>query len=285
MSIEKNTPNLLKHEELGFTTNINETINGIRDGLALGIFIYLSSKPANWNICKKQLQSHFGIGRDSIDKVFKYLKSLGLLEVKSNRDSSGQITFWETTLKRKISPPSVEFIQITENPYSGKKTRSLKNQNLVSPEPGKTAPINKRRFKNNGVIKKTNNVPVFFETENEVKAYLDNIILNRDLNLSNDFKSQILFYIGEDRQSLVVTKKINIALKKIREKKWNIPHGYNGITSQSIRENEELQQKAKLKQYQEDTHIIQAIHSTITHGGGFKEFSNMLHQLKKDVTG
>src|SRR3990167_9194936 len=149
MSIEKNTPNFLRQEELFYTVLINDTIEVIQDAFALGLYVYLSSKPPQWIICKKQLMNHFSVGRDVINAKFKYLQDLGLLEVKSVRDEAGRITHWETLLKRKSAPG----LHKTSDPGGIENTGStiLKNQNLVFPESGKSAPIKNRSNINNKI--------------------------------------------------------------------------------------------------------------------------------------
>lgn len=134
MSIEKNTPNSLKHE-FSYTVLINETICLIKDAAALGIYTYLASKPEGWNINKQELMNHFNVGREFINSRFKYLKENGFLTISPTRDAAGKIISWETTLRR---------IQNTENPPSGEPSRIRVNQNLAKPESGKSAPINKR---------------------------------------------------------------------------------------------------------------------------------------------
>jgi hypothetical protein len=76
--VEKLNSRLYK-EDLGFTQLYNETINAIQDPAVLGVYCYLASKPDEWVICKKQIRSHFGIGQDKINSIFKTLLSMGLL--------------------------------------------------------------------------------------------------------------------------------------------------------------------------------------------------------------
>ena len=139
--IEKNTPNSLRHEEKGFTTVVNATINFIQDVGALGIYIYLASKPNDWQISKKQLMNHFGVGRDYINSRFKYLKDNGFMVITPSRDEKGKIVAWETLLKTN------RVIQNTENPSSGE-SRILETQNTAKPHSGQSAPTNKRLEKN-----------------------------------------------------------------------------------------------------------------------------------------
>jgi hypothetical protein len=89
-----------------------------------------------------------------------------------------------------------------------------------------------------------------FSSPSDKADYLSQIIRNRQLDISNELQEEILFYVGESLDFDEVTKKINIALKLIRENKWNIPHGYKGITTKSIFEKEKAYQKEKELQYQ-----------------------------------
>ena len=180
MSIEKSTPNYLKQEELSYTVLINETINLIKDGFALGIYTYLSSKPAGWNICKKELMNHFDVGRDFINARFKYLQSLNLLQITAVKDKSGKIKYWETLLKRRTN------IQNTEKPYCGE-TRILKNQILAEPDSGESAPINKRNNK-----KEKNDInPFVFPQEGETFTSPENGTGKNNINQVTKEKSSL----------------------------------------------------------------------------------------------
>lgn len=126
MSIVKNTPLYLKHSKKNFTTNQNNVIEAIKDPAALGIYVYLSSKPENWNISSAHLQKHFNKGRDFIAARLKILKDLGLMKSTPIRDKAGVILYWETILFNEIE----EQVQNTENTYSSESSRILKIQNL-----------------------------------------------------------------------------------------------------------------------------------------------------------
>lgn len=260
MSIEKNNKNTLKHEESGFTIVINHTIQSIRNDTAAAIYGYLATMPADWTICKQQLQNHYNIGRDKVNKAFKYLKDIGAIEIIMNRDTEGQATGWTTTLKRKL--PSD--IQNTENQYSGKKqpvdnlpSRILKNQNLDKPESGKTAPTKQRCLKNKDI--KETNKPTVFSCSKDVQNHLEYLLRSKNLTLSQELISQIVFYVGERTDYDTVCKLINTSLKLIREKKWNIPSGWNGITSKSIKDEEAEYEHQKQIQIIEDGKMARAI--------------------------
>lgn len=109
------TPSILVHSGKGFTTISNSTLFKIQDPAALGIYVYLASKPEKWVIRNKEIQSHFNKGRDFINDKMNYLKELGLISKHSIRDEGGKILSWETHLH-------YEPIQNTENPHSGETT-------------------------------------------------------------------------------------------------------------------------------------------------------------------
>lgn len=87
-------------------------------------------------------------------------------------------------------------------------------------------------------------VSVFSETQ-EIKTHITQTLVNRKESIPDHLIDEIIFYVGIHRGYNDVVKKVNIALKMIRDKRWNTPHGYKGITSKSIREKEERDQKAK----------------------------------------
>lgn len=147
MTIEKNNKNTLQHEESGFTTLLNSTMNNIKNTAALGVYCYLAGKPSGWIICKKELQNHFSCGREHIDTCMKFLKNIGAIEITLNRDNQGKCIGWTTVLKRKLSP----IIQNTGFPYSGDDphpdtplSRIRVSRNTVKPESGFPAPIKER---------------------------------------------------------------------------------------------------------------------------------------------
>lgn len=132
MAIEKN--NTLTIEGSGFSIFLNETIQNIKHTGALGLYCYLASQYSGFNICKKHLQNHFGIGKEHLETCFRHLRDLGLIEKKTIRNENGQFVKWNTTLKVKISRPP----QDPENPDYGPE-----NQNAENPDSGKPEAINK----------------------------------------------------------------------------------------------------------------------------------------------
>lgn len=249
MSIEKNNKNSLVHEDGGFTTTINHTIQNIKHTGALGIYCYLASKPANWDICKEHLQNHFQCGKAHINTCFKYLKKIGAIEIIMNRDSKGRVTGWSTILKRKINPPIVEETQNTENQDSGDLSRIPVFHNLDNPESGKSAIINKRtktKEREREKTKKETPSVVVFSNPSSVLSHLNMTAKNRGLTLSETIADEIVFYVGNEKDFDQVVKKINIALKLIQEGKWKTPYGFhskNPCPSKNKPETEEEKQQ------------------------------------------
>ncbi len=76
--------------------------------------------------------------------------------------------------------------------------------------------------------------------------------------LPNDIVQQILFFVMTTKKYEPL-KAINIAVKKHSEGLWRIPNGYKGITVQSIREEEEMKQIAKRRQYEQEAEAFRNV--------------------------
>lgn len=79
--------------------NFSRTINTIHNTCALGLYCYLASQPPHWKICRMHLRNHFNCGKLHLDRCFKYLQEIGLLEVTTTRDARGRVTGNITVLK------------------------------------------------------------------------------------------------------------------------------------------------------------------------------------------
>jgi hypothetical protein len=132
VSIEKEIPNRLRHEKVEpFTIILNETLNAITDPGALGIYCFLASKPADWDIQNQHLMNHFKKGREYIENRLKHLREIGALVTVPVRDDNGRFIARETHLKRKILP-TIRVSQSVGKPESGEsattKERSLQKK-------------------------------------------------------------------------------------------------------------------------------------------------------------
>lgn len=179
MSIEKVTPNYLKHAEFPqpFTTILNETIDSIPTDSAIGIYVYLARKPPDWEIQEKDIMTRFNRGRDHVRKCLAILKEIGLLKKQAIRDEKGHISRWETILYRRVPEniscdnqeetlPSAASNHITENPSSGQDIHITEN-----PTCGVNHILGKPTHTNNIYIQKkeiiTNNILTTFVDSKE----------------------------------------------------------------------------------------------------------------------
>jgi hypothetical protein len=74
-------------EEFGVAIIPTKTINEIRDMAALGVYVYLLSRPKDWKINVKQLKEHFQCGRDKMRDILNFLlneKFITCTKIKKN---------------------------------------------------------------------------------------------------------------------------------------------------------------------------------------------------------
>lgn len=81
-----------------FTVIPNTVFENVKDARALGVICYLFSKSCDWRIRTKQLQNHFGFGRDACTKSLRILEEAGYMRLESKRDESGQMSGREWVL-------------------------------------------------------------------------------------------------------------------------------------------------------------------------------------------
>lgn len=80
LSIEKFTGTFSK-ESLGVTILPTETIQLIKNAEVGMTWVYLASRPSNWQINSTEICNHFNFGIQKIRSILKQLERLGLLEV------------------------------------------------------------------------------------------------------------------------------------------------------------------------------------------------------------
>lgn len=167
MSIVKNTPHYLKHSQFPFTTVLNKTIEAIKDPASLGIYLYLTSKPDDWEISETNLKNRFGKGRDFIRARLSDLKKIGLLKSVAVKNTRGQVCRWETILYTEV--------QNTENKECG-----VHNQIPENPPSGETSDqadpptTNKGSLQKKDINNHTHSVEhdLFLESEQQRKALM-----------------------------------------------------------------------------------------------------------------
>ncbi len=138
-------------------------------------------------------------------------------------------------------------------------------------------------IKNRKERKKTNNTVSVFADADSVKTHTESVIGNRDIYVEDEIIDQGIYYAfttNKDKSFDSVNKRINIFLKMVREGKWLIPQGWNGITSQSIRENEENEQEIKQEQYQVEATAFRNIQKRMISEIAANSLGNMLKNLK-----
>jgi len=70
----------------GCTINHSKTIQLLKDPICLAVYVYLSSQSSEWEINPKNIQSHFGIGRNKAYKALSDLSLIGLIHREKIRD-------------------------------------------------------------------------------------------------------------------------------------------------------------------------------------------------------
>ena len=172
MSIVKNTPHYLKHSKKGFTTVQNKTIESIKDPSTLGIYVYLTSKPDDWEISEKNLMNRFGKCRDFIRSRMAELRDIGLLESVAIKNDKGKIVYWEKILYEEVQvhliKPEVEKSTLLENQVPGN-PGDWKTRRMVKP------PTTNKRYKEiKDITKHTHSVEcdLFLEGEQKRKALM-----------------------------------------------------------------------------------------------------------------
>lgn len=57
---------------------------------ALGVLVYLLSKPPGWEVSKANLRNHFNLGRDKVTRIVKELCNAGYCEKGQTKESDGR---------------------------------------------------------------------------------------------------------------------------------------------------------------------------------------------------
>ena len=135
--------------------------------------------------------------------------------------------------------------------------------------------------------KQNNKEPVsVFSDKTSVKTHITQVIAKRGDFVEDGVIDQGIYYAFEknpDKSFNSVNKLVNTFLKKVRDGEWNIPQGFNGITSQSIRENEEIEHAAKKQQYAQEAQAFQAITHSVKTGEGPKSLKVMLQNYRDEL--
>lgn len=241
MSIQKNTPNLLKKLGLPFSIIINQTMNLIKDPAALGIYMYLISKPEDWDIQETDLMRRFNKGRDFIRGRLKELKDVGLLKTTSTRNDKGHIIGWTTMLYSHL--PIEASTEDNPNPTSQTKIKNEKkiketpqpnNQITENPESGENQILDKPPYTNNrlSLVKKETTttkqeVVVVSETIDQDLIELRNECMPNDEREPEEFVKQCKWHLDSgDKNNYTFSQRLAGLKRLIRNKTFETPATY-----------------------------------------------------------
>ncbi len=315
--IEKYDIEAFKKEQKPYAQILNEVIQKcpIKHANEFLLWCFLESLPPTWKPNKHHLIDHFQISERTYERYMGWLNTVGLIEYRQERKKDGSFGKWELIVlngtafnpeaiskrsakiggkdlsrikKGKVIPNSCSTVsaknggtdEIATSPASiGEQTISPFRQKTV--ERLNDGHIN-TTMKNKKERKKTNSPVSVFSNSLSVKNHVEMVIANRKVYVDDEIIDQGIYYAYEtnnDKSFDSVNKRINIFLKKVREDKWLIPQGYNGITSQSIREEEENHYINKQEEYKKDKIVMQNLGETLKKNGGFQEFRQAMKNL------
>ncbi len=83
---------IIRHQSRTWTSVDNQVINDTRLGLkAMGLLVYMLSKPNDWRFYQEQLRETWGEGRDSMRTIMRTLTECGYVRRHYNHDAQGRI--------------------------------------------------------------------------------------------------------------------------------------------------------------------------------------------------
>lgn len=257
MSIEKLNFNSVIQEKLPYTVYLNKIVQNIKDPVAGYIWVFLSTCCPTWEVNKEHLMKHFSLGRDKLEKKMSYLKNIGLIDYLPTRRSDGTVSKWSILVKAD-SPYFSQFINTTENQGSSVLSTPLKIKAVDNPHTYKNKTVLKKK-----IINKTKKPFYIFSCLEDVKSYIEETAAHRSIDLTSSLVKQVLFYINESLETEEVKKKVNIALKLIKQKKWNVPTGFEQPSPTSTAEKEKEYNDNKQKQYKEDKFALERLSNPV----------------------
>lgn len=317
--IEKYDVAAFRKEQKPYAQILNEVIQRfpMSHSAEFLLWCFLESLPETWKPNKQHITEYFSISYRTYERCMSWLNTVGLIEYRQQRNKNGSFGKWELIVLNgtKFNPDAnlnraakiggmdvlrnkkSKVIHISGSSHSAKfggvgeptKTPTALEEQGSSPlrqitaERLNDAHINTTKT-NRKERKKTNKETVsVFSCIESVKTHINLVIANRDDFVEEDIVEQGVYYAYEmnhDKSFDSVNKRINIFLKKVREDKWLIPQGFQGITSQSIREKEERQQQEKQEQYKQDGQAFSNIARVVLSSSGAKSLSDILSKLK-----
>lgn len=295
--IEKYDVTAFRKEQKPYAQILNEVIQRfpMSHSSEFLLWCFLESLPETWKPNKQHIMEYFSISARTYERLMAWLNAVGLIEYRRIRNKNGSFIKWElivlngtkfnpeaalnqtakndgVVIKNDFKPKVIHNLDDNHTAKIGEvdnddKTQETQAQQGVSPLRQKStewvsdAHIN-TTIKQRKERKKTNNAVSVFSCTDSVKNHINLILANRGDFVEGDIICQGIYYSYEsnyDKSFDSVNKRINIFLKKVREGKWLIPQGFDGVTSQSIRKKEEEHLRCRQNQYHEDGKIFRDI--------------------------
>jgi hypothetical protein len=91
MSVHKESATELAKRGLTYTTLSSDVIQSITNPDALAIWTYLQKQSEGWNIYRKNLKNHFGIGEKRLSDALRYLREAELIWSAQVRGADGKL--------------------------------------------------------------------------------------------------------------------------------------------------------------------------------------------------
>ena len=191
-----------------------------------------------------------GITRKTLNKVLNSLQEDG--HIIKTGEKKRQVHVYRligiADRHEKLSTASGKMTTSTKNTTSGKMTTSGSGKMTTSTS-GKMTTQNHQLNPNRNPKEDS----IFFLIQN----------LSIQDPLSKDLCEQIAFYAEQSIPKQPAEQSVRVALSLIRARKWKIPSGYNGITSQSIANKERDHEADKKAQYELDAKIMRGIRTKL----------------------
>lgn len=302
--IEKYDIGAFEKEQKPYAMILTEVIQRMpmQHSAAFLLWVYLESLPTTWKPCKHHLTKHFDISDRTYERHMSWLNAVRLIEYRQNRGVDGSFGKGRLVVLNgtEFNPDAVS--TRSANIGGAVVTRLTKAQivqrhrsaklplNGDAVERSNDAHINTTKIPKKDVQRKTNNkaTPSVFSDTESVKTHIEIVVANRKGQepLDDEIVNQGAFYSftkNEEKSFDSVNKKINVFLKLVREGKWLIPQGYNGITSQSIREKEERDQAAKKEQYAQEAQAFRQISEAVTTGKPYISIADRVAAYKESL--
>jgi len=161
-----------------------ETIQAIKDPIALAIWVYLLSKPKNWVVREKEIRNHFSrggrkLGATSYLKAMKELRELGLYEVIRDRDENNRFT-----CSRMIVFPQLRISTTTDFHNYGKPYDINNTDNTIDRDINNTD--TRKEEKEEGYVLKSTKGMYSKVQRVCTQKYNNSNINNRDINIKEE---------------------------------------------------------------------------------------------------